>query len=128
MILSFSFCRCCNRETAEPHSYSAYSADIWAVGVTFYIFLHGNLPFFEDTPTALFASIQENPPAINTALSATAQDFLSRILAKDAQERVTLAEVRNDAVLNLVEKLVLTLVHVCASTDSRVRLDGRGTR
>lgn len=105
-------CLCCNRDDAEPHSYSAYSADVWAVGVTLYTFLHGSLPFFEDTPTALFASIQENPPAINTALSPTAQDFLRRILAKDTQARVTLAEVRsNDAIDCFRRQTLLTLSH-----------------
>jgi serine/threonine protein kinase len=67
---------------------------LWAVGVTFYTFLHGSLPFFEDTPTALFASIQQSDPPISSSLSAAAQGFLRRILVKNVDERVSLAEIR----------------------------------
>lgn len=50
-------------EAAAGEGYSAFEADIWAIGVSLYCFLFGMLPFgtFMESPLELFEEIQHSP-------------------------------------------------------------------
>lgn len=88
-------------EACAGGGYSAYSADVWAAGVVLYCMLFGVVPFGRrcDNPMDLFQQIQQGsllPLPTELAADPTAlasdldlHDFLKRILAKDAADRLT---------------------------------------
>ncbi|KAK1945006.1 Calcium/calmodulin-dependent protein kinase kinase 1 [Phytophthora citrophthora] len=86
---------CCSGEPYDP-----FKVDIWAVGVVFFIFLFGRLPFTSESTRELFDEIiraeimlpgtdesrQEIP------VSPEGQDLLLRLLEKDPNQRIAIAE------------------------------------
>jgi serine/threonine protein kinase len=84
--------------------YDAFSADVWAAGVCFYIMLFGVAPFGRgaDGPMSLFDAIQSEPllplpfhlaadPAA-TAAAAAVIDLLCGLLRRDPATRLTIDE------------------------------------
>lgn len=77
---------CC---TGKP--YDPFKVDVWAIGVTLYIMLLGELPFHADTPQLLFQKICSEPLQIphDTTLSSEATELLLLILDKNPNTRLT---------------------------------------
>ncbi|CAI5745077.1 unnamed protein product [Peronospora destructor] len=91
----FSAPECCSGEPYDP-----FKADIWAVGVVFYIFLFGSLPFSSESTQELFNEIlraeiilpgpEESGREI--PLCPEGQDLLLRLLEKSPEQRITIAD------------------------------------
>eukprot|EP01065_Artemidia_motanka_P024763 TRINITY_DN29669_c0_g1_i1.p1 TRINITY_DN29669_c0_g1~~TRINITY_DN29669_c0_g1_i1.p1 ORF type:complete len:1079 (+),score=359.38 TRINITY_DN29669_c0_g1_i1:128-3364(+) len=84
-------------ESIEGTQFSGKAADVWALGVTLYLLLVGNVPFGcgATTQPALWAAIAEDQlsfPA-GLGLSTAATNLLTRMLDKNPVTRITLPEV-----------------------------------
>ncbi|OQS01731.1 protein kinase [Achlya hypogyna] len=79
-------------EALSGDEYSGYAADIWALGVTLYALVCGSLPFEAPNILALFDTIATAPLVFPTSngMSPELKDLLSRMLTKEASERITL--------------------------------------
>jgi predicted ATPase/signal transduction histidine kinase/CheY-like chemotaxis protein/tRNA A-37 threonylcarbamoyl transferase component Bud32 len=68
-----------------------YRTDLYSLGVTFYELFTGRLPFLEDDPLALIhahiAIIPEKASKINKRLPIAVSQIISKLMAKDADER-----------------------------------------
>lgn len=80
-------------EMIKEQKYDGFKVDIWASGVCLYIFLHGKLPFWGDTPEEVFDVITEKSYTIDDSLSADFKAVLPRIMEKDPAKRITLDEI-----------------------------------
>ncbi|KAG5461710.1 MAG: kinase-like domain-containing protein [Olpidium bornovanus] len=69
--------------------------DIWSSGVTLYCFVHGRCPFEDDNIIELFRKIAEEPIQFSPTLSEPLLDFLQKILCKDPEKRITIAQMRD---------------------------------
>jgi len=76
--------------------YSGKAVDVWAMGVTLYCFLYGKCPFYSNNIGELRELIKEQPltfpdePDVNPQ----AIDLISRLLAKQPKERITVLETK----------------------------------
>ncbi|RMX67657.1 hypothetical protein KXD40_003806 [Peronospora effusa] len=90
----FSAPECCSGDPYDP-----FKADIWAVGVVFYIFLFGSLPFSSESTQELFDEIIRAeiilPGPVESGreipLCPEGQDLLHRLLEKNPEQRITIA-------------------------------------
>ena len=68
-----------------------YRTDLYSLGVTFYELFTGRLPFLEDDPLALIhahiAVIPKEASKINKSLPNAVSQIISKLMAKDADER-----------------------------------------
>ncbi|KAL3671533.1 hypothetical protein V7S43_003453 [Phytophthora oleae] len=86
---------CCSGEPYDP-----FKVDIWAVGIVFFIFLFARLPFTSESTRELFdeiigAEIVLPESGREIPLSSEGQDLLLRLLEKDPNQRITIAECFN---------------------------------
>ena len=81
-------------EACVEGDYSGKAADVWAAGVTLYMFAHGKVPFMSPTLVQIFQMIKEEPIVFSPALSAPLRDLLERLLDKDYTRRITIPEIR----------------------------------
>ncbi|XP_075239269.1 calcium/calmodulin-dependent protein kinase kinase 2-like [Convolutriloba macropyga] len=72
--------------------------DIWAIGVTLYAMLFGNIPFDGQTKMELYENIANQPLKIpdEPTISHSCRKFLTRLLEKDPKERITVDGIRGD--------------------------------
>ncbi|RHY63507.1 hypothetical protein DYB30_008092 [Aphanomyces astaci] len=76
--------------------YSAFVADIWALGVTLYALLFGKLPYFAPDVTDLFDMIQSPQPVdVPESASVDLRELLRGLLEKDPTKRMTFADIRH---------------------------------
>ncbi|KAG2790791.1 hypothetical protein JG687_00000396 [Phytophthora cactorum] len=86
---------CCSGEPYDP-----FKVDIWAVGVVFFIFLFGRLPFTSESTRELFDEIIRAEIVLpgteesgrELSLSPEGQNLLRRLLEKDPEQRITIVE------------------------------------
>jgi len=79
-------------EMCKSERYSAYQADMWAVGICSYIFVTGELPYFSKDPSELFDKILQEKVDYPSELSLDCIDFLKSLLHKDPNERAGIGE------------------------------------
>lgn len=63
-------------ELLSEEPYEPYGADIWALGILLYTFLHGTPPFKKEDPSKLKASIQAAEFGLSNSLSREAADLI----------------------------------------------------
>lgn len=81
-------------EVLECEGYDGSKADVWSIGIIFFVLVTGRLPFEEETMPALFAKIKRAEFKIPVDISSEAQDLIRRILVTDPQQRITLRQLR----------------------------------
>ena len=82
-------------ELCGKHSdVSGTAADIWSMGVCLYCFRYGHLPFDHDNPLDLYESIQNDALPLPDSEDPVFRDLIVRILEKDPERRITMAELR----------------------------------
>eukprot|EP00164_Ancoracysta_twista_P011204 GFYU01017194.1.p1 GENE.GFYU01017194.1~~GFYU01017194.1.p1 ORF type:complete len:418 (+),score=53.16 GFYU01017194.1:249-1502(+) len=86
-------------ETCTGEVFHGKDVDIWALGITCFMWLTGEVPFKQmpgDGPMALYDRIQEDPVVFPSKpkISASCRDFLECMLEKDPDRRATLAELK----------------------------------
>ncbi|XP_022256631.1 calcium/calmodulin-dependent protein kinase kinase 1-like, partial [Limulus polyphemus] len=76
--------------------YSGKAVDIWAMGVTLYSFVFGNVPFLDDNILVLYNKIKKQPLTFptNPQISGELKDLVRRMLYKDPVERITISEIK----------------------------------
>lgn len=86
-------------ESCSGESYSGYTTDVWALGVTLYCCVYGRVPWMskDNNPQELFEKIQHQPwqPPDGAATSPPLHSLLSSLLEKDPTKRITLAGILN---------------------------------
>jgi serine/threonine-protein kinase 11 len=78
-------------------SWSGFKADIWATGVTLFHFTTGKFPFEGENVYKLFAAISAGQFMMPSDLPPLLQDLLKGMLMKEAEERLSIPEIRTHA-------------------------------
>jgi serine/threonine protein kinase len=97
-------------EVCAGMDYRGRAADVWALGVSLYLFIYGELPFQGDSMLELYENITAAnvPFPENVPVSMELQDLLLRTLCKDDSHRISVTEllqhpwVRNEDFLSLM--------------------------
>ncbi|RCI08084.1 hypothetical protein L249_6219 [Ophiocordyceps polyrhachis-furcata BCC 54312] len=77
---------------------SGTAADIWSMGVSLYCLKYGRLPFNRPSVLEIYEAIKEEDAKVpKDDEDANFVDLLHRILDKDPDSRITMAELRNHA-------------------------------
>ncbi|XP_055330486.1 calcium/calmodulin-dependent protein kinase kinase-like [Paramacrobiotus metropolitanus] len=97
---SFTAPECLDDEITE--GYSAVAMEMWALGVTLFALLFGNVPFSHDNLYELYRMIQEEPVVIPTKtcchISLNVRALLKGMLEKNVKERLKLKEIMSSTV------------------------------
>lgn len=82
------------RETGD--TYSGKAIDTWALGITLYSFLYGNVPFHDNNTLVLYHKIKNQALSFpdKTPVSDPLKDLISKMLLKDPTKRITLPEIK----------------------------------
>lgn len=83
--------------------WSGVYSDIWSFGVLAYYLVFGKFPYFHSTYIGLLKSVLNDPLEIPEC-SRLFRDFISSILRKEANERISLNEILNHKWLSKVQK------------------------
>ncbi|TPX70158.1 hypothetical protein SpCBS45565_g01940 [Spizellomyces sp. 'palustris'] len=83
-------------EACQSHTkqLKGFAVDIWALGVTLYCLVHGRAPWQEESILQLYDKIIKASAEISSTLSPSLQDLLYRMLRKNPDDRITLADIR----------------------------------
>jgi calcium/calmodulin-dependent protein kinase kinase 2 len=73
---------------------SGKAADIWSMGISLYCLKYGRLPFHRDNVLEMYDSIRNEDLAIPPDEDPNLVDLLHRVLQKDPEQRMTMAELR----------------------------------
>ncbi|UNI14386.1 Non-specific serine/threonine protein kinase [Purpureocillium takamizusanense] len=76
---------------------SGKAADIWSMGVSLYCLKYGRIPFNRPGVLEIYEAIKEEDPRIPEDEDPAFVDLLHRILEKDPDKRITMAELRDHA-------------------------------
>ncbi|KAG1693873.1 hypothetical protein DVH05_022793 [Phytophthora capsici] len=80
-------------ETLKGGEYSAYAADIWALGITIHALAFGTIPFYDPDVVTLFEMIEKNPIELDNNGNGASQGLVELIyglLEKDPEQRWSL--------------------------------------
>jgi len=80
-------------EACVEGDFSGFAADVWACGVTLYIYLHGKCPFMSGNLVAIFQMIRDDEPQFASTLSPNSRDLLEKMLNKNPEARITIPEI-----------------------------------
>ena len=83
-------------ELCQKKEYCGYAADVWSLGIIFFVLLTGNVPFKGSSEKDLFAKISRCMYRIPESLDFDAKRMLQKILVLDAQKRPRVYELLND--------------------------------
>jgi len=69
------------------------TVDVWGLGVLLYEFLCGKPPFEDNTEKGTYAKIRRSTPVFPSSITKEARELITKLLAKNPSERMTLQEV-----------------------------------
>jgi len=81
-------------EACAEGEYRGQPADVWAAGVSLFMFTHGRCPFMSANIAGIYQVIRQEEPVIDAPVSADCRDLLARLLVKDPAARITIPEIR----------------------------------
>ncbi|OAA72286.1 calcium/calmodulin-dependent protein kinase kinase [Cordyceps fumosorosea ARSEF 2679] len=82
-------------ELCSPHGeVSGTAADIWSMGVCLYCFRYGKIPFNRASVLDMYEAIQTEEPKFPEDEDPAFRDIMKRLLEKDPEQRITMAELR----------------------------------
>ena len=86
----------------KNHKYDGFLSDIWSLGVCFYFMVFGSFPFAYDNVDNFFANLQNEDLMIpkDSKVSPEFKDLIKRILEKDPNKRLTLAQIKQHKWVN----------------------------
>ncbi|KAI9096416.1 kinase-like domain-containing protein [Phlyctochytrium arcticum] len=90
----FSPPEACQTSLGHTKQLKGYAVDVWALGITLYCLVHGRAPWQDDSILLLYDKIVKAAAEISDSLSPSLQDLLYRMLRKNPDERISLAEVK----------------------------------
>jgi [calcium/calmodulin-dependent protein kinase] kinase len=79
---------------AKHGDVSGKAADIWSMGVTLYCLRYGRLPFEEENVIAMYNAITTQEPQLPEGENPDFVDLMGKVLEKDPDKRITMAELR----------------------------------
>lgn len=82
-------------EIANKTEYCGPPVDVWATGVLFFVLVSGKFPFKGSTDKKLYHRISTNDPVFETPISDEAKQIILQMMAKNADDRPTTADVRS---------------------------------
>jgi len=68
--------------------------DIWGLGVTLYCVIFAKLPFNGETEMQVYDNIRTLEPVFHTQVSPELVDLLTKLLMKDPEKRITIADIK----------------------------------
>lgn len=80
-------------EIIQGSPYRPNPCDIWALGVTLYLVLYGNLPFRGTNSIELYTKINQEEPIYSDKVSSTVNSLISGMLVKNPDNRLTIDQV-----------------------------------
>jgi serine/threonine protein kinase len=83
--------------------FNAYSCDMWAAGVCYFIFVTGKLPFYAESPVEMFDFIAQASPVIPNTLSNHSRRVIFGLLATNIDTRLTVQDLQSDPWLKSTE-------------------------
>jgi len=91
-------------ETLKGGEYSAYAADIWALGITIHALAFGTIPFYDPDVVTLFEMIEKSPIELENqaenngdGASGGLVELLHGLLEKDPEKRWSLQQCKEHA-------------------------------
>lgn len=78
------------------NAFKGQAVDIWAAGVTLYVFVFGRVPWSPPSIPELYEMIktEDVPFPTDVAISAELKDLLTKLLQKDPAQRITITDIR----------------------------------
>jgi len=73
---------------------SGKAADLWAMGVTLYCLRYGKIPFERASVLDMYEAIKTETPKFPPGESEEFLGLMSRLMEKDPEKRITMAELR----------------------------------
>lgn len=86
---------------AKHGDVSGRAADLWSMGVSLYCLRYGKIPFERDNVLDMYEAIKTETPKFPPDENPLFLDLMSKLMEKDPEKRITMAElrVRIDAIL-----------------------------
>jgi [calcium/calmodulin-dependent protein kinase] kinase len=82
-------------ELCTRHSeVSGTAADIWSMGITLYCLKYGKIPFNKEAILEIYEAIKAEEPELPEGENPIFVDLMSRLLDKNPETRITMAELR----------------------------------
>jgi [calcium/calmodulin-dependent protein kinase] kinase len=79
---------------AKHGDVSGKAADLWSMGVTLYCLRYGRIPFERDSVLEMYGAIKTETPKFPPDENEQFLDLMSRLLEKNPEKRITMAELR----------------------------------
>jgi len=84
-------------EIVSGGKFHGRAVDIWALGVTLWIFIFGTCPFMAENEFLIYDQIRDEEPVFPYDVEPELRDLLLRLLDKNADTRITIEELQEDA-------------------------------
>ena len=79
---------------AKHGDVSGKAADLWSMGVSLYCLRYGRIPFERDAVLDMYEAIKTETPQLPSDENPEFLDLMSRLMEKDPEKRITMAELR----------------------------------
>lgn len=103
--------------------YDGQKSDIWSLGILLYVMLNGKIPWTSTNQKQLIDEIRNANVFLPFSMSEEARDLLSQIIAKEADQRISIDDILNHPWLQNIPTLNLHPIRINESREKSVRLN-----